>query len=56
MAEIAAEAGVDLDGVEHDHLGQPLGPGVTVPRAPLPPIAGLARLVPAGFAVTGTRP
>jgi 3'-phosphoadenosine 5'-phosphosulfate sulfotransferase (PAPS reductase)/FAD synthetase len=54
MAEIAAEAGVDLDGVEHDQLGQPLGPGVTVPMAPLPPIAGLARLVPAGFAAPAT--
>jgi 3'-phosphoadenosine 5'-phosphosulfate sulfotransferase (PAPS reductase)/FAD synthetase len=53
MVEIAAEAGIDRDDIEHSQLGQPRGPGASVPMVPLPPIAGLARLVPDGATLEG---
>jgi 3'-phosphoadenosine 5'-phosphosulfate sulfotransferase (PAPS reductase)/FAD synthetase len=56
MVEIAADAGVSLDGLDDDQFGEqtsrqigvPGGPGVTVPWVPIPDIPALANLVPAG--------
>jgi 3'-phosphoadenosine 5'-phosphosulfate sulfotransferase (PAPS reductase)/FAD synthetase len=62
MEEVAIVAGVDLEGLDdldrrlaglvaadRLDLGEPTGPGMAVPMVALPPIAGLAQLVPPGI-------
>jgi hypothetical protein len=63
IEDIATEAGVDLNGLDEPdcetddwnagtaawQLGEPIGPGMTVPMVALPPIAGLDQLVPPGI-------